>query len=186
LAISPRLAKIMINLSEIKNGKLLDAFCGVGTILQEALLQGVEIVGLDLDRRALEGAKKNLEWFGFEKNKYFLFVGDSKKADVSRVEVLVSEPDLGEIHKKIPQKEKAEKQLKDFEKLMVQVLNNFKKRINGKVVFTSPYIRIGKKRIACDVENICERTGYKKSYDGIPEFREEQIVGRMIFVLEKE
>jgi tRNA G10 N-methylase Trm11 len=36
----PRLAKIMINLSSCVEGKtLLDAFCGVGTVLQEALLK---------------------------------------------------------------------------------------------------------------------------------------------------
>ncbi|MBT4376802.1 hypothetical protein HOD29_05495, partial [archaeon] len=44
LAISPRLSKIMVNLSGIKTGKLLDTFCGVGTILQEALLQDFEVV----------------------------------------------------------------------------------------------------------------------------------------------
>ncbi|MEM4330781.1 MAG: hypothetical protein QW273_02110, partial [Candidatus Pacearchaeota archaeon] len=40
LAISPRLAKILINLSGIKKGEtLLDPFCGIGVILQEALLK---------------------------------------------------------------------------------------------------------------------------------------------------
>ena len=37
--VSPRIAKIMINLSKCKPGKtFLDPFCGVGTFLQEALL----------------------------------------------------------------------------------------------------------------------------------------------------
>ena len=40
LAISPRLAKILINLSGVKKGDLLvDPFCGIGGILQEALLK---------------------------------------------------------------------------------------------------------------------------------------------------
>lgn len=33
LSISPRLSKILINLSQIKNGKLIDPFCGIGGIL---------------------------------------------------------------------------------------------------------------------------------------------------------
>ena len=46
LAISPRLAKILINLSQTKGGDLLlDPFCGVGGIIQEALLN-IELIQL--------------------------------------------------------------------------------------------------------------------------------------------
>src|SRR3989344_290351 len=42
LSISPRLAKMMINISEVKKGeKLLDPFCGIGTFLMEALMQNI-------------------------------------------------------------------------------------------------------------------------------------------------
>lgn len=185
LAISPRLAKIMINLSEVRTGeKLLDAFCGIGVILQEALLQNLEVLGVDRDKKAIEGAKENLEWFKFNSKKYSLVNYDSTRVDLRNFEVMVCEPDLGEILKKIPTKEKAENILRNFEKLIVQVINNVKRKVSGKIVFTSPYIRIGKKRIACDIDNICTRTGYKIIL-GIPEYRENQIVGRMIYVLEK-
>jgi tRNA G10 N-methylase Trm11 len=189
LDISPRLAKIMVNLSLIKfssGEKLLDPFCGVGVILSEGLLQSLEVIGIDKDSKAIKGAKENLEWSGFSKKNYGLVVGDSKEVKIPEVNCIVTEPDLGERLKKIPTKERAEKQLRNFEKLIVQVLNNLKKRVSGRVVFSSPYIRIGKKRLSCDVDNICSRTGYKKAFEGIPEFREGQVVGRMIWVLEKE
>jgi tRNA G10 N-methylase Trm11 len=187
LAISPRLAKIMINLSEIENEqKLLDSFCGVGTILQEALLQKIKVLGIDRDKNAILAAKENLKWFSFPIEDYSLINADSSKIDIENVDVLVSEPDLGETLKKIPTKKKAEDILKNFEKLMISVINNLKEKISGKIVFSSPYIRIGKKRLACNIEKICEKTGYVKSYEEIAEFRENQIVGRMIYVLEKE
>ena len=73
----------------------------------------------------------------------------------------------------------------DFEKLMVQVINNARDKVKGRIVFTSPFIRIGKKRLECNIENICEKTGYREVIPGIGEFRNNQVVGRKIFVLEK-
>jgi tRNA G10 N-methylase Trm11 len=183
LAISPRLAKILINLAE-PNEDLLDPFCGVGTILQEALLQDLEVIGVDKDKKATQGAEKNLEWFNFPEKDYQIINFDSSKVGIPEVSCIATEPDLGQTLKKTPQKHEAEKTLQNFEKLMVQVINNLKKKVFGKIVFTSPYIRIGKKRLSCNIENICERTNYKLIQQ-IPEFRENQVVGRMIFILEK-
>ena len=185
LAISPRLSKIMVNLSGIKTGKLLDTFCGVGTILQEALLQDFEVVGVDRDEIAIKGAKENLRWFEFPEEDYTLINFDSTKVNIPECSVMVSEPDLGDTLKKIPTRERAEETLRKFEKLMIQVINNVKEKISGRIVFTTPHIRIGKKRLVCDIEKICEDTGYKLVGKGIPEFRGNQVVGRMIFVLER-
>ncbi len=186
LAISPRLAKIMINLSQVKeNETLLDCFCGIGVILQEALLQNIRVIGIDKNKNAISGAQQNLNWFSFLKENYKLINFDSKKVEVTKANVLVSEPDLGEVLKKIPTKEKAERILNGFENLMIGVLNNLKKVVSERIVFTSPLIRIGKKRIGCNIEKICELTGLKLIEGSFDDFREKQIVGRRIFVLGK-
>lgn len=186
LAIAPRLAKILINLANLKKEeKIFDPFCGVGVMLQEAMLQEMTAVGCDIDKKAIEGAKKNLKWFNFNEEYYTLINFDSKKVNLPEFDAIATEPDLGDVLKKIPTKEKAEKTLKNFEKLMVQVINNSKKQNKGRVVFTSPYIRIGKKRLSCNIENICAKTGYKEARESIPEYRGNQIVGRMIYILEK-
>lgn len=185
LAISPRLAKILINLSKVKKGEtLLDPFCGIGTVLTEALLQEIKVVGIDKDKDAVIGSRQNLEWAGFNKENYELINLDSTSATINLVQGIATEPDLGDTLKKIPTKGKAEKQLKDFENLIIKVLNNFKEKVSGRVVFTSPNIRIGKKRIYPNTQKVLEETGYKLIYQ-IPEFRENQIVGRMIYVFEK-
>ena len=46
--------------------------------------------------------------------------------------------------------------------LMIDVINNVKDKVRGRIVFTSPYIRIGKRRVACDIEKICSETGYSR------------------------
>ena len=63
LAISPNLSKILINLSQAKpSGNLLDPFCGVGVIIQEALLQNINSIGVDLNPQATSQAKTNIAW----------------------------------------------------------------------------------------------------------------------------
>ena len=186
LAISPRLAKIMINLSEVKNSeKLVDCFCGVGAILQEALIQGIKVLGIDKDKKAIQGARKNLQWANFSKTEYELLNLDSKKVQIKNASVLVTEPDLGETLKKIPTKEKAKKTILNFEDLIISVLNNLKKNISGRIVFTAPLIKTIKGRISLNVEKILRKTNLKlvKGFP-ISEFRKNQIVGRNIFVLE--
>lgn len=187
LAIAPRLAKILINLSQVKKGEtLFDPFCGIGVILQEALLQEIKVFGSDIDSKAIKGANQNLKWFGFDNKNYEVIHFDSRKVEISKVEGIATEPDLGEILKKIPTKEKAEKTLRKFENLMIEIINNSKEKISGRVVFTSPLIRTGKKRLSCNIEKICKETGYIEVISGIEEYRGNQIVGRKIFVIKKQ
>lgn len=187
LDISPRLAKILINLSGVKVGeKIYDPFCGIGVVLQEALIQGIDAVGSEIDSVAVKGAEENMKWFEFPKERYLLINSDSSKVEIPEVNGIATEPDLGSTLKKIPTRAKAESTLKEFENLMISVINNVKEHVKGKIVFTSPHIRIGKKRLHCNIENICERTGYSLADEGIAEFRENQIVGRMIYVLQND
>lgn len=186
LAISPRLSKIMINLSEIKEGEvLLDPFCGIGVILQEALLQKLKVIGIDRDSDAIRGAIENLKWGKFSKENYFLVNADSRMEKVRNADVFVSEPDLGEVLRKLPPKEAADKILDGYGRLMTDVLNNFKRQVHGRIVFTAPLIRTMKGRVSCNVERILKSTGLRL-VEGFPieEYRQDQIVGRNIFVLE--
>ncbi len=194
LAISPRLSKILINLSQVKrNGVLLDPFCGIGTILQEALLQNINVIGIDLDESAINGAKKNVFWLNKRyniKSDYTISCGDSRKARLKIVDGVATEPSLGVLLKRIPDYRKANKMIYEFENLIVDVLNNIKKFIKkgGKISFTAPTIKTQKKRISCDIKKICKATGLavyslKNINFPIKEYREDHIVGREIFVL---
>jgi len=196
LTISLRLAKILVNLSQTReNETLLDPFSGIGTILQEAVLQGINVIGMDKDRKACENAEKNLAWL--EKNykikgKWEIINNDSKNIKIRQVDGVACEPDLGEILKKSPRRDEAYEMIKDFEKLMISVLENVKKYLKprGKIAFTSPAIWAGGTRTRCNIGKILDRTGLKPAE--IPETelplkeeRQGKIVSREIYVLEK-
>lgn len=195
LAISPRLARILINLSQVKKGKiLLDPFCGIGVVLGEAMLKGIDVIGVDIDSEAIRNTKANIDWL---RSKYKIEAraqiinGDSRSAKIREADGIATEPSLGQLMTKIPQREKALQIVAEFEELMVGVLNNFKKSMakGSKIAFTSPLIKSQKGKVSCNVEKICEKTGLSlHKLDSsvvfpIQEFREDQIVGRDIFVL---
>ncbi len=188
LAISPRLAKIMINLSGVKQGEtLLDPFCGVGVILQEALLQEIKVIGIDKDPEAVRAATRNIKHLRINENNFQLIISDASKAKINPMDVIVTEPALGETVKKTQLTDTARRTLRKYEGMMTSVLNNLKKSVSGRIVFTAPYIKVpGKKRLGCDIGRIISQTGLElcKGFP-IPEFRKNQIVGREIFVLEK-
>lgn len=65
-SIPPKFAKIMIELLKLNmplaSNRILDPFCGSGTILMFAHSQGIQTYGLDIDSRRINGTKKNLKW----------------------------------------------------------------------------------------------------------------------------
>lgn len=198
LAISPRLARILINLSQIKEkGTLLDTFCGIGAVLQEALLMGINAVGIEINSDAAASAKKNIEWLiknykiGAE---WSVINQDSRKVQIrEEVSGIATEPSFGKLFKKMPATEEAKKMIEEFEKLMIDVLNNVKKYVKkgGKIAFTSPLIKTNAGKIGCNIERICNGTrlevyelkGLKEVSFPIREFREGQIVGREFYVV---
>jgi tRNA G10 N-methylase Trm11 len=191
LAISPRLSKIMINLAGLKRGGILvDPFCGIGVVLKEALLQDIQVVGIDKDKNAIEGAEVNLSHAGFERENYNLINGDSRKVSIKDGDAIVTEPSLGKVLRKIPTENEAKRITEDFERLIIAVINNLKNNVSGIIVFTAPFIKTHKGRVSCNSEKIIRKTGLKtKKFDNIEfplkEFRDGQIVGREIFVLER-
>jgi len=63
ISLSPRLAKVLVNLSGVVPGQtLLDPFCGSGTILAEGLLKSARCIGVDFRKRQIEEARMNLRW----------------------------------------------------------------------------------------------------------------------------
>jgi tRNA (guanine10-N2)-dimethyltransferase len=89
----PRLARCMVNLAGNGEGKtLLDPFCGSGGILIEGALTGWRVIGSDIDPRALEGCRRNLDQLGLEAE---LRLSDISCLDLKRVEAIVTDPPYG-------------------------------------------------------------------------------------------
>jgi len=195
LAISPRLAKILINLSGIREAEtLLDPFCGVGVILQEALLQGINVIGIDIDEKAISSAKKNIDWLKENSRieaEYTLIKGDSRKIKLNQnFDSVCFEPPLGALLKKAINKKEAEIYLLLFEETLIKVLINIRSMLKKKtrISFTAPYLLVDKKRVGCNIKKICEATSLNlfslnSKEVHMQEFRDNQLVGREIFVL---
>ena len=151
-AIPPRLARIMVNLAACSEGKvLLDPFCGVGTILQEALLSKAKAVGVDINGWCVEAARRNMEWlkdeYGLENAEYRVLRGDvyklSQKIGLEQVDCIATEPDLGPALRQVPTTSYALRIAGKLEPLYHGLLEEAYKVLknDGRLVLVSPYIK---------------------------------------------
>ena len=61
-ALTPTFAKVLINLGLTNPpDRMLDPFCGVGSILIEAALMGIYSIGIDVKRTLIKECRRNLK-----------------------------------------------------------------------------------------------------------------------------
>jgi tRNA G10 N-methylase Trm11 len=150
-AMPPRLARIMVNLSSCTAGKtLLDPFCGVGTILLEALLAEAKVVGIDINSWCVKAAMENLEWlkreYGLKQAGYEVFHGDALSLTVRigyEVDCIATEPDLGPALRHVPTTPYAFRIVEKLEPLYSGFLEQAFKalRRDGRLVFVTPFLK---------------------------------------------
>jgi tRNA (guanine10-N2)-dimethyltransferase len=87
------LARAMCNLAGVRPGNtVLDPFCGGGGILCEAAFIGATAVGMDLNWKLLEGARRNLEKIT---TKYSVIQADALHPPLHAVDHIVTDPPYG-------------------------------------------------------------------------------------------
>jgi tRNA G10 N-methylase Trm11 len=185
----PRLARIMVNLSSCTSGKvLLDPFCGVGTILQEALLAKANVVGMDVNPWCVKAANENLEWL---KKEYDLAEADFRvlQGDVSRlvskigqetVDCIVCEPDLGPALRQVPTVPYALKIIQKLEPLYFGFVEEAFKvlKSGGRLVLVTPFIRTRSgQSVTMPIGEKLEGCGFKRVYPFLKEMFSEGAVG---------
>ena len=155
ISLSSRLAKLLVNLSGVSKGEvLLDPFCGTGTILGEALLKGVEAVGVDRNHGSVERTKDNLEWVssnakaeGRKVPPYSVVAGDAMNLKRSlgerRFDAIVSEPILVPKLSAPPSMEKARKLIRHASRIYSEALHEMSGalRSGGRMVLVTPSLR---------------------------------------------
>ncbi len=185
LAISPRLAKILINLSGAKpRDLLLDPFCGVGGILQEALLKKINVYGIDKSKEATVDAEANLKWIKEKydiKSKYKIENSDSRKAPDLQFRAIATETPLGKLLRKKPQDKEAKQIIINFEAYIIPILRRLKmvKKSSANIAITFPVVGT----FHADAEKIANKTGLKIYIKPILESRPDQFISRDIMVL---
>jgi tRNA G10 N-methylase Trm11 len=186
--LSPRLAKIMVNLALCTRGKLLvDPFCGVGAVLQEALLVGARVVGVDVNPWCVEAAVANLDWlkkeYALEDADYRVVEGDARRLrglfGEGVVDCVVAEPDLGPALRQVPTVAYAKRVVSRLESLYYCFLEEAYGvlRVGGRLVFVSPFVRTRSgKPVTLAVEEKAVDVGFKQVFP----FREKVFAGDVV------
>ncbi len=124
-----KLARIMCNLTGLKEGIIWDPFCGSGTVLMEAAVLGFDVLGSDIDIGALQITKENLEWLAYEGlinqtmyNVFHLDVSNVEKKKLkelkrSNIRAVVCEPFMGPAQRRVLTQTKAESLLTKVKEL---------------------------------------------------------------------
>jgi tRNA G10 N-methylase Trm11 len=175
-AIPPRLARIMVNLAACTEGKVfLDPFCGVGTVLQEALLSKAKVIGVDINRWCVEAAERNLEWlkdeYSLENVEFRVLQGDvyklSQKIGWEQVDCIATEPDLGPALRQVPTTSYAMRMIEKLEPLYHGLLEEAYKVLkkDGRLVLVSPYIKTrSEKPVTMGIERKALELGFERVY----------------------
>ena len=156
ISLSSRLARLLVNVAGVSRGQvLLDPFCGSGTILGEALLRGVNCIGIDRNHGSVERTKKNLAWFlSQDRNEssrapsFSVRTGDATNlrrtlGDDMLVDAIVSEPILMPRLSSAPTLERARKLVKHASFTYSEALYEMSGvlRRGGRIVLVTPSLR---------------------------------------------
>lgn len=169
----PRLARIMINLAFCTAGKsLLDPFCGVGTILQEALLTKARVIGMDVNPWCVEASKENLEWlkkqYSLEDAAYAVLLGDSRRLTEKirqNVDCIATEPDLGPPLRHVATTTYATKIISKLTPLYYDFLESAHQTLtkDGRLVLITPHIKTRSgEPVTMHIEEKAVNIGFKK------------------------
>ena len=184
LDISARLSKILINLSGTKKDDLLlDPFCGIGGIMQEALIKKINVYGSDKDFMAIQNCQKNMQWLKRNykiDNFYMVYRKDANKVPSKNYDAVATESPLGEVVRKKPSDQKAKQIIKDFENLIIPILKHLKevKKSKARIAITFPKIR----EFSANYDKIQKATGLKLVKGPILEARKRHFIARDIIV----
>lgn len=190
----PKLARTLINLAApAASSTLLDPFCGSGTVLMEALLNGLNVVGSDISDAMVGGAQQNLDWLDREydvSGTSEVFTGDARDTEWSDIDTVVSETYLGPPISKLPANIKTH--LAKLNGLHKEFLINLASQIKTgtKVVLALPAIYDEKSRqyqylpLVDELEHLeYNRLDFKSAEGNLFYRRPEQIVARHIVVM---
>ena len=196
----PKLAQIIINLAvgPIDQVTLLDPFCGTGVIPQEALLQGHNVIGTDLEPRMVSYTEENLAWL---RDKYPLHaeqtleVGDATSHKWPEpIYHVACEGFLGTPFSEVPSPEKLRETIHDSNTIMKKFLKNIAPQLapGARLCIGAPAWFTNRGVHHLPVLDDLENLGYNRidfehaRREDLIYHREDQIVGRELVVLVKE
>jgi tRNA G10 N-methylase Trm11 len=200
----PKVSRMAVNCAlglNAKNKLLLDPFCGMGTVLSEALLRGARVIGSDLSEEVVKKATDNILWLTktykqIAPDSATLMVADathvSKVVPLASVDAIVTEPFMGDTRvglKEVkPDREKIKNTIKGLEKLYIGCLKDWYAVLKpgGTICMAFPEYSVdGRAYFVKKVIDTCENFGYTKQTGPIEYSRPQAVVKREFFLLTK-
>jgi tRNA G10 N-methylase Trm11 len=203
ISLSPRLARLLVNVSGVpKGGTILDPFCGSGTILGEALLRGINCIGIDRNHGRVEQTKKNLSWLLSGRAggpSYSVLAGDAtnpKRTLGDRtVDAVVSEPILLPRISSPLTHEKARRMVSRASETYSEAIYSMSHvlRPGGRIAIVAPSVQtLDGREVSVTIENLEEAglrffdpPGYHFEYPLRVEHQSTRWIRRMLYVLER-
>jgi len=196
----PKLAQTIINFAVADASSpltILDPFCGTGVIPQEALLQGYDVIGTDLEPRMIDYTEQNLAWL---REKYdisatqTLEVGDATSHEwPTPINFVACEGFLGTPFSAVPSAEKLRETIHDSNTIMKKFLKNIAGQLapGARLCIGAPAWFTGHNIHHLPVLDDLENLGYNRidfehaRREDLIYHREDQIVGRELVVIVK-
>ena len=173
------LARTMVNLVSIEknnhNLPIYDPFCGMGSIVQEAYILGLQAMGSDIDESCVIRSKENLNWMSKSLGKRFLkkygvfpsnniFEMDLTSPNIPMLKEfngsIVAEPNLLTPLKSYPSIFEAKKMINQFEENYNRYLKGISQFLptSGICVLIFPQIHtIDNNRLSLDIERLLNK-----------------------------
>ena len=197
----PKLARMMTNLavgkSAKKSEKLLDPFCGSGTVIMEAGLRfpNLQLIGSDIDSKQVRGAERNIQWMNKRGMKLLeeptWIVSDVKDLNNQihkSIQYIVTEGYLGRPLQGKESRHDLEMNMREVHELWssaLPVLASLQPK-HGRLVCAWPEYHVGHETVWLNIEKEARQAGYKIfTKKPLLYGRPHQLVKRRIVVLEK-
>ena len=194
----PKVARMMLNLALAKHYRhqdwrqldfsglnLYDPFCGSGTILLEGMDFNLQLLGSDLDKRAVLGAQTNLSWYQQQistLSNYRIWLADvSKTVQLpKKIDLLVTEPYLGRPR---PALKFLPHMFLGLEKMYLGAFKAWRKILQpgAQIVIVFPFVQTGKQEY--NLRKLIDKLaklGYTLNLEPVNYFRPQAIVKRQI------
>ncbi len=198
----PKVSRMVVNIAARKRDlrqslaqkTLLDPFCGMGTILSEAIAMGWNVIGSDQDSDVVKKARVNLRWLtenrlAAEGVTYRFLTSDavhiSEAVDAASIDAIITEPFMGNPNIK---QEQVKNIIKGLEKLYIGCLKDWHKvlKADGVVMMALPKYEFGGKMyFVKKVIDMCENLGYTIEAGPIEYGRSGAMVKREFYLFRK-
>lgn len=188
----PKLARVMLNLSSAttlgennESAHILDPFCGTGTVLEQAGLCGIKnIIGSDIDEKAIEQTKKNFTYLNLKiEPKLYAVAAKNISAHIEKPVVthVITEPLLGKPRQGNESMYAIRKEVEELEELYKESFAGIRRIMtpDSTLVVSIPRHYVGNEPVEDNLIEAIESSGFQKEEEHLYKHTD-QYVGRNI------